>query len=517
MKKDERICREVEQKLGRRIEEPQDFVWLSEQVANSGKGTLSVNTLKRLWGYLDSNAVTRRTTLDVLAQFLGFRDYIDFLNSLSPDPDSEGKENGLSPNPSPEGKEESLSPSPSPEGKEEGLTPSPSPKGKGNGLSPSPSPKGKGRKTVYGVIIVVVIALLGLFLYKPSSEEPAPVYVTELSQLSNTKQYIIHTRHDLRGALGVEFRHLTTTYDQAAQNRCDKTSPFAILFYKGSYYLFSVKDNRFIEVGTHETDAPLAKGDPGDASLDIHQEADSCFVIDFKICRTVCSLNVNSVYGPFVTNYGTINRMFDEGNLFMFEEVGDFDPTEAMRMLQDRDQEYKAALKTITAGRYTIIASPPTSISKGQGRSLRRFYLRADGCLTETLSDSCIFTIQLTDSTTQGDPKYRVPAWRIFSVSGEGADARQIGFECPHLENETYVPGHGRLCTVTISNRVVQDKVLFLGNNGCYAIRSTNVATEAWGCGLYWAVYDPDNNGQLKADYSPERTYVWKLEKIKEE
>ena len=104
MKKDERICREVEQKLGRRIEEPQDFVWLSEQVANSGKGTLSVNTLKRLWGYLDSNAVTRRSTLDVLAQFLGFRDYIDFLNSLSPNPDSEGEEEGLTPSPSPQRK-----------------------------------------------------------------------------------------------------------------------------------------------------------------------------------------------------------------------------------------------------------------------------------------------------------------------------------------------------------------------------------------------------------------------------
>ena len=504
MKKYERICREVEQKLGRRIEEPQDFVWLSEQVANSGKGTLSVNTLKRLWGYLDSNAVTRRSTLDVLAQFLGFRDYIDFLNSLSPDPDSEGEEEGLSPNPSPEGKEN-------------GLSPNPSPQRKGNGLSPSPSPEGKGRKIVYGVVIVVVIALLGLLLYKTLSVEPAPVYVTELNQLSNTKQYIIHTRHDLRGALGVQDRHLATTYDQAAQNRCNEASPFAILFYKGSYYLFSVKDNRFIEVGTHETDAPLAKGDPGDASLNIHQEADSCFVIDFKICKTVCSLNVNSAYGLFVTNYGTINRMFDEGNLFMLEEVGDFDPTEAMRMLQDRDQEYKAALKTITAGRYTIIASPSTPLSKGQGGSLRRFYLRADGCLTETLTDSCIFTIQLTDSTTHGDPKYRVPAWRIFSVTGEGADARHVGFECPHLENEAYVPGYGRLCTVPISNHVVQDEVLFLDNNGCYAIRSTNLATEAWGCGLYWAVYDPDYNGQLKADYSPERTYVWKLEKIKEE
>ena len=142
-----------------------------------------------------------------------------------------------------------------------------------------------------------------------------------------------------------------------------------------------MEDNRFIEVGTHENDAPLAKGNPGDCSLDIHQEADSCFVIDFKICKTICSLNVNSVYGPFVTNYGTINGMFDEGNLFMLEEVGDFDPTEALAMMQEPNPEYTKALETVTPGKYAITTSQH-----------QKFYLRADGYLTATLTDSCIFT-----------------------------------------------------------------------------------------------------------------------------
>ena len=61
---------------------------------------------------------------------------------------------------------------------------------------------------------------------------------------------------------------------------------------------------------------------------------------------------------------------------------------------------------------------------------------------------------------------------------------------------------------------MVQDEVLFLGDNGCYAIRSTNLATEAWGCGLYWAVYDFNSDGRLQADYNAEKAYVWKLEKI---
>ena len=174
-------------------------------------------------------------------------------------------------------------------------------------------------------------------------------------------------------------------------------------------------------------------------------------------------------------------------------------------MLQDRDQEYKAALESITAGRYMIHA---------EGSQVHRFYLQADGYLTETPTDSCIFTIQQTDSTTHGDPKYRVPAWRIFYEAREGADVRNITFECPHLDNEAYVPGYGRLCTVAFGNHVVQEKVLFLGDNGCYAIRSTNLATEAWGCGLYWAVYDFNSDGRLQADYNAEKAYVWKLEKI---
>ena len=116
-------------------------------------------------------------------------------------------------------------------------------------------------------------------------------------------------------------------------------------------------------------------------------------------------------------------------------------------------------------------------------------------------------------------PPYRLPAWCIIheEEAGEGEDAHSIGFGCPHVEGDTYVPCVGHLRTDAANGNGWQDKVLFLGSNGCYAIRASNLPIEAWGAGLYWAVYDPDNNGQLKADYSPERTYVWKLEKIKEE
>lgn len=76
--KDERLCKEVERVLGRTMTTPQDFVWLSRQVAGRLRHTVSVNTLKRLWGALGDAGAARRSTLDMLAQFIGFRDYATF-------------------------------------------------------------------------------------------------------------------------------------------------------------------------------------------------------------------------------------------------------------------------------------------------------------------------------------------------------------------------------------------------------------------------------------------------------
>lgn len=82
--KDELLCREVERVQGRVMSTSQDFVWMSEQIMLRTHKTLGVNTLKRFWGYLDaSGAATRASTYDVLAQYIGFRDYHAFRQSLA--------------------------------------------------------------------------------------------------------------------------------------------------------------------------------------------------------------------------------------------------------------------------------------------------------------------------------------------------------------------------------------------------------------------------------------------------
>ena len=86
----ELLCKAIEKKVGRMIVEPQDFVWLAELIEQQEHQTLGVNTLKRIWCfYGESDIKTRRGTLDVLAHFLGFKDYATF--SMADGHDSSGR------------------------------------------------------------------------------------------------------------------------------------------------------------------------------------------------------------------------------------------------------------------------------------------------------------------------------------------------------------------------------------------------------------------------------------------
>ena len=71
------IRKEVEVKIGYEMQTAQDFVWLSDHILKMVHERISVNTLKRLWGYLPDEQQVRpmRHTLDVLSRFVGYNDY----------------------------------------------------------------------------------------------------------------------------------------------------------------------------------------------------------------------------------------------------------------------------------------------------------------------------------------------------------------------------------------------------------------------------------------------------------
>lgn len=74
-----KLCMAVEQKAGKALRTPSDFEWLEEKIEAQVKEHISASTLMRVWGYRQGVS-TRRSTLDVLARFLGYADYVMFCN-----------------------------------------------------------------------------------------------------------------------------------------------------------------------------------------------------------------------------------------------------------------------------------------------------------------------------------------------------------------------------------------------------------------------------------------------------
>ncbi len=73
------LKQDVERTFGRQLIEARDFEQLSHLLLSHTRERLSPTTLKRLWGYLKNEEVqTRPHTLDVLARFVGYKNYEDF-------------------------------------------------------------------------------------------------------------------------------------------------------------------------------------------------------------------------------------------------------------------------------------------------------------------------------------------------------------------------------------------------------------------------------------------------------
>ena len=77
--KQELLKKQVERVVGHEIREARDFEELSLLIIKGTRERLSSTTLKRFWGYLKNESVqTRPHTLNVLAQFVGYKNYDDF-------------------------------------------------------------------------------------------------------------------------------------------------------------------------------------------------------------------------------------------------------------------------------------------------------------------------------------------------------------------------------------------------------------------------------------------------------
>ena len=77
------LCEHIEVALGREMNTPKDFDFLRECIFSRLNVWVSTTTLKRIWGYLKDDVQPRQGTLDILARFIGFDGYENFLHSMA--------------------------------------------------------------------------------------------------------------------------------------------------------------------------------------------------------------------------------------------------------------------------------------------------------------------------------------------------------------------------------------------------------------------------------------------------
>ena len=76
------LRKDVEARFGTRPATPADFESLIAQIWLCLRENLALSTLERLWGYVEGANNTRLSTLNILARYVGSRDWNDYTNRL---------------------------------------------------------------------------------------------------------------------------------------------------------------------------------------------------------------------------------------------------------------------------------------------------------------------------------------------------------------------------------------------------------------------------------------------------
>lgn len=82
----EELKRLIQEKYGKKLNTTTDFEEFSFHLDNKESLSVSSSTLKRLFGYVADSHKPRTQTLDMLAQYLGYRDFCKLWNGSKPVP-----------------------------------------------------------------------------------------------------------------------------------------------------------------------------------------------------------------------------------------------------------------------------------------------------------------------------------------------------------------------------------------------------------------------------------------------
>ncbi|MBR3514402.1 MAG: hypothetical protein IKO12_08305 [Bacteroidaceae bacterium] len=165
--------------------------------------------------------------------------------------------------------------------------------------------------------------------YVTVEEDPnyvAPVYVTDLTNLSNNKAYIIT---NARGTWNVA-DNAANMSGASSVNRDDVKQQFAIIQVAGDYYLYSVNAKKYVTYDDALGRVNSAFGDPMPVNIEATDNADYPWFFKFDDAH-----NINYNASGFIIDDW---KALDEGNRNAIIEAADFDPTEALAAFQTLDE-----------------------------------------------------------------------------------------------------------------------------------------------------------------------------------
>lgn len=84
-----RLISFVEKVAGKTMQAPRDFMFLYEQLKEFTGETISVSTLKRIWGYTHTNNNFSLHSLDLLSRMVGYNNWESFIKDKADIPTSQ--------------------------------------------------------------------------------------------------------------------------------------------------------------------------------------------------------------------------------------------------------------------------------------------------------------------------------------------------------------------------------------------------------------------------------------------
>ena len=187
-------------------------------------------------------------------------------------------------------------------------------------------------------------------------EVPNPLPEWNTFRPSNNKKYTFSTP---RGQYGTKDGIVTNTVKTGIGAT---EGEFAVITYEDKTYLYSIADKKFAyrdPVPYQDDWSNILVSDAAADPVKIHYTGVNA---NFPYCLTIEGYIANSAdittYGVVVNTY---NSATDGGNQTAFQEVGDFDPTEALEILKVCLEKQDKPIKTITLptnAKLTIYRAP---------------------------------------------------------------------------------------------------------------------------------------------------------------